>query len=388
MTGTPTILGSYDIVLRVSDGNTNVDQSFSINVIAVNHLPVITGQYPLSVNEDHSITLTKSDLIITDEDNSSSDLTLHVFSGTHYTLNGNTITPDANYFGPLSVNAVVNDLVGQGPVYPVAITVNSVNDVPVIKSNPVLTVHTNETYSYQMTIEDVDQSDIHTLSAVSKPAWLNFNWTPGQKTAVLSGTPADENVGIANVTLRVNDGYTNVDQSFSISVVAVVNSVPVINGQNALSINEDMHITLSKSDLNITDPDNPPSDLTLQVLAGSHYTFSGNLVTPEANFNGELYVNVIVKDLTGQSSTYPVLITILPVNDVPVITTTPQLTAETGHNYLYQMNVTDADEDVLTITITGMPDWLTFSTGSNSAILTGVPAIEDVGSCADYTRCK
>jgi hypothetical protein len=381
LTGIPTSLGSYAVVLRVNDGHTNVDQSFSISVEAINDLPVITGQNPLDVDEDHSITLTKSDLLITDEDNPATDLTLHVLAGPHYTFNGNIITPDANYFGPLTVNAAVSDLVGQGPVFLVAITVNPVNDVPVITSNPTLTAQTNNLYIYLMTIVDVDAGDIHTLSAVSKPNWLNFNWTPGQKSAVLTGTPVHDNIGTANVLLRVNDGYTNVDQSFSISVVEG-NEIPLITGQNTLSINEDTPITLSKSDLSITDEDNPPSDLTLQVLAGSNYTFDGNLVTPDANFNGPLSVNVIVKDLVDQSLTYPVLITVLPVNDVPVITTTPQLTVEVGQTYLYEMTVTDADEDVLTITATSKPDWLNFTHVSNSAILMGIPTIENVGSNA------
>jgi hypothetical protein len=253
---------------------------------------------------------------------------------------------------------------------------------PVIISTPDTTATEDVTYSYTFTVDDQDAGDILTLSAVSKPDWLNFNWTSGQKSAVLTGTPVHENVGTADVTLRVNDGYTNVDQSFSISV-AGINHIPVITGQNALSINEDTPITLSKSDLIITDADNPPSDLTLQVLAGSNYTFDGNLVTPDANFNGPLSVNVIVKDLIGQSAVYPVIITVNSVNDVPIITSNPTLSIQANNLYIYLMTVEDADEDdVLTITAPSKPNWLTFTTGSNGATLMGVPTLSDVGSYA------
>ena len=80
--------------------------------------------------------------------------------------------------------------------------------------------------------------------------------------------------------------------------------------------------------------DNPPSDLTLQVLAGSNYTFQEIRLLRMKNFNGSLSVNVIVKDLVGQSLPYPVLITVIPVNDVPVITTDPQTIADINHIYL------------------------------------------------------
>ena len=78
-----------------------------------------------------------------------------------------------------------------------------------------------------------EDGDVLTLGADSKPAWLNFNWTAGQKSAVLSGTPGHADIGTANVKLSVNDGDSILYQSFSINVSAV-NHIPVITGQDEL----------------------------------------------------------------------------------------------------------------------------------------------------------
>jgi VCBS repeat-containing protein len=256
------------------------------------------------------------------------------------------------------------------------------NYPPAATSTAITSATEDVAYSYTYTVNDQDAGDVLTLSAVTKPSWLNFTWTSGTKTATLSGTPTNDNVGTSNVTLRVSDGYAYSDQTFTITV-ANVNDVPVITGQNALSVKEDKPITIFKTDLTITDVDNPSTDLTLQVNAGSHYTFSGNTVTPEANFNGQLYVNAVAKDLAGQSAEYPVIVTVTPVNDDPVITSTPVSTAKVGVPYLYQLTVTEIDEgDVLTVTAPSLPSWLTLTAGSTGGILMGVPVASNIGTTA------
>jgi len=258
----------------------------------------------------------------------------------------------------------------------------SLGNPPEITSTPVTAATEDAAYSYTFTVDDQDAGDVLTLSAISKPDWLNFNWTPGQKSAVLTGTPNNENTGTANVTLRVNDGHSDVDQTFSI-IVNAVNDIPVITGQNSLAIDEDHTILLTKSDLHITDVDNPATDLTLYVLDGNNYSFEGNTVTPDSNYNGTLSVNVMVKDIVSQSEVFPVIIIVNPVNDSPVVTSDPVLTANVNSPYMYQMAVEDADQgDILTIIALSIPDWLSFTSGSNSGILMGIPALSDVGSHA------
>lgn len=101
------------------------------------------------------------------------------------------------------------------------------NYAPAITSTPVTAATEDVAYSYTFTVEDVDATDLITLSAPTKPAWLNFNYVTGQKTATLTATPTNDQVGPHSVVLRAYDGTATKDQSFTITV-ANVNDDPVI----------------------------------------------------------------------------------------------------------------------------------------------------------------
>jgi hypothetical protein len=162
-----------------------------------------------------------------------------------------------------------------------------------------------------------------------------------------------------------------------------VNDVPVITGQDALVMNEDNSITLTKSNIHITDVDNTNAEITLQVLPGSNYTFVDNVVTPEANYSGHLIVYVKAKDLAGESVVYQADILVYAVNDPPVFTSVPVEAIDANSAYVYQVAAEDADiNDVLTFTASDLPSWLTFTAASNGGILMGVPTPEDIGSYA------
>jgi hypothetical protein len=123
--------------------------------------------------------------------------------------------------------------------------------------------------------------------------------------------------------------------------------------------------------------DNIPSDLTLKIMAGNNYTFSGSVVTPTANFSGELSVNVVVSDLNDDSEEFEATITVNPVNDAPVVTSEPDLTVYAGNLYAYVFTATDPDDATLTRSVVQKPDWLAFS--ESTGVLTGTPTEADKG---------
>ncbi len=97
---------------------------------------------------------------------------------------------------------------------------------------------------------------------------------------------------------------------------------PVIEGQRELSVNEDGSITVTLNHLSVRDPDNffYPLGFTMQLYPGENYTFDGRVVTPAPNFYGTLTVPVTVNDGFSNSDPYNLIITVIPVNDPPVIT--------------------------------------------------------------------
>jgi hypothetical protein len=127
------------------------------------------------------------------------------------------------------------------------------------------------------------------------------------------------------------------------------------------------------SNFNIYDPDNTIDQLTLVMSAGLDYTISGNVVQPDPNFNGTLYVESYVRDPAGAvSATFYMEIIVNPVNDPPVFVSTPPDTAMVDIQYIYSIKVTDPDiNDVLVYSINLKPAWLTFY--PNSKLLAGVP---------------
>ncbi|HYG02431.1 MAG TPA: gliding motility-associated C-terminal domain-containing protein [Chryseosolibacter sp.] len=100
------------------------------------------------------------------------------------------------------------------------------------------------------------------------------------------------------------------------------NKKPKIKGQRELSTNEEQSLEIELTDLEVEDENDwfYPWGFTLTVYPGNNYNVSGRSITPVTNFNGELTVPVSVNDGEKESEQYNLKITVVPVNDVPVIT--------------------------------------------------------------------
>ena len=100
------------------------------------------------------------------------------------------------------------------------------------------------------------------------------------------------------------------------------NDAPQITGQKVITILEDQNYSIPFDDLTVVDPDNI---LILRVSQWRYCQvqttrFTGQTITPTPNFNGSLSVNVRVNDGQANSNTWPLVITVTPVNDPPAIT--------------------------------------------------------------------
>jgi|GEM_PF-4152763 hypothetical protein len=208
--------GNHNVTLRITEGSINVDQSFTINVTGVNDPPVFTTTPGLS-----AITKQQYTYIISATDEEGQALTITcptkpawlAFSAT--AGNGVLIgTPQRTDAGTANVTVQVTDGTTAVPQnFSIVVTLD--NNVPVITSTAVTSGMTDVLYTYTITATDADAEAL-TYSAPTLPAWLNFN----SSTHVLSGIPAQANLGTHNVVLEVTDGKDPVQQSFTINVVA------------------------------------------------------------------------------------------------------------------------------------------------------------------------
>lgn len=311
--------GTLSVGVQVNDGTSNsATFPFAITVNAIDDPPIITGQKSIVINEDQSYTLQFADLLVTDPDNTyPTGFTLLVSPGANYTVSGNTITPSADFNGTLSVNVQVNDGSANSNIFTITVTVNGLNDAPIITGQGAVAIDEDQSYPVQFSdllVTDVDNT---------YPTGFSLTVLSGSN-YVVSGTtitPTANFSGTLSVNVRVNDGQTN-SNTFALQVaVNSVNDAPTITGQSAITINEDTPYAIKFADLNVTDPDNTyPAGFSIVVSSGVNYTFSGNVITPAANFNGLLNINVQVNDGSSLSSVFVLKITVNPVNDSPVIT--------------------------------------------------------------------
>ena len=375
LSGTPANgdVGDHSVVLRVNDGTVDVDQGFTITVINTNTPPTITSTAVTSATEDaaYSYTFTAGDVDVGDTLTLSAPTlpTWLSFDPGTGILSG---TPANGDVGDHSVVLRVND--GTVDVdQSFTITVANTNDPPTITSTAVTNATEDAAYSYTFTAGDVDVGDTLTLSAPTLPSWLSFD----PATGILSGTPANGDVGDHSVVLRVNDGTVDVDQGFTITVINT-NTPPTITSTAVTSATEDAaySYTFTAGDVDVGDTltlsaPTLPSWLSFDPATG---ILSG---TPANGDVGDHSVVLRVNDGTvdvDQGFT----ITVINTNTPPTITSTAVTSATEDAAYSYTFTAGDVDVgDTLTLSAPTLPSWLSFDPGTG--ILSGTPANGDVG---------
>jgi hypothetical protein len=145
--------GDLSVPVVVNDGTASSDTfNLTVSVTPENDTPVITGQVALSTPEETALMIELANLTVTDPDNTyPDDFTLTVGDGANYTRTGNTITPVADFNGDLTVPVSVNDGAAESEVFNVTVSVDAVNDPPVISSIPDISFSEDDSLSMQIT---------------------------------------------------------------------------------------------------------------------------------------------------------------------------------------------------------------------------------------------
>ena len=402
LSGVPAVadIGTHFVSLEASDDKGNsVTQNFNINVAASNEAPVFTSTAVTSVAEDATYTY---NITTSDPDGNDVDITA-ITKPTWLTLtdNGNgtaqlTGVPTNAQVGTHSVKLKVADIFGIFSEQSFTITVSNTNDAPEFTSAAVVNAQQNVTYTYNIVAVDVDTGDNLSITASGTlPAWLSLT-DNGNGKAVLTGThPVDQNNNLSYpVTLRVEDALGAADlQSFTIKVV-YQNQPPTLDAITDVGpLNEDNgEIIVPLSGITT----GGESGQTITITAASDNTdliaddFTVNYTSPnptgsisfepKANAFGEANITVTVKDNGAEvknSVTRTFKVTINPINDVPVFTSTiNDVSLLVGDEFLYQITTADVDGDALTITAEMSASWLTLvDNGDGTAELSGtVPA--------------
>ena len=349
ITPDPDFTGKLNVLVSVNDGHVSSDTYNLIITVKPNIIPVIKSQVVLSTNQGKKITLELGHLIVEDADNAyPTDFSLKIFTGSNYTVSGTTVTPNSNFVGTLKVPVSVHDGLDESKKYEVKIEVLPKNNVaPMITGQDALV--TNEDQAITISLGDLsvtDPDNNYPQDFVLKiPQGSGVNY-------VVAGsevTPDANYNGVITIPVRVNDGLDDSNQ-FQLSIsVTPVNDVPVITGQDPITIPAGRATSLDVSRLQISDPDEQnPSSFTLKILPGSNYTGSENSITPSPGFTGTLTVRVVVNDGVVDSAPFDLSIEVIPAGARPLITGQQPLVMNEDEPLTLELEnlfVTDEDDD-------------------------------------------
>lgn len=347
----PDFNGELNVRVRLFDGLSYSNElTVTIPVTAVNDAPVVTAQQTLSVDEDNSLLLSTE--LLTIEDVDSDTFTLSIAAGANYQSNGLTITPAADYAGELTVPVSVSDGSADSAVYELNITVNAINDAPMLTGYSMLSIDEDTALELSTTWLQFSDVDSNQFTVVAQPG-EHYSINNSQL------VPDADFAGTLNVDVQISDGLT-LSNALSVPVtVNAVNDAPVLNTIAAQTIAEDSSLIVSEELLSITDPDS--DSFTIDIAAGEHYQVAGAEIIPDANWFGTLTIELTLNDGELNSNTEQLELTVAPVNDLPLITTETLPDGQIYRDWSAQLSGEDIESENLTFSLISAPVWVSLS---------------------------
>lgn len=341
------------ITVNVSDGTGFSAVSFDLQVSVVNDPPLIVSSPEVTATEDVNY---RYELSVDDPDdaNDGSELLYQLLQApTGMEIDEFGViewTPEEGQDGEHTVEVQVSDG-GEDDVLPdsqtFVIDVTAVNDAPEISSSAVTNAVQYQEYQYQLEVTDPDDTtDQLTFELLQGPDDMTVS-TVG----LISWTPGLDAEDETEVEIQVSDGGEDdaqpVTQSFVITLGAV-NLAPELSDIDDQAATEDVEFSLQ---LEVTDLDDNNDGTSLNYELGNApdgMTVSDTGLiswTPEEGVLEAEDIEVSVTDSGGNEDSTVFSITVTAVNDSPVITSEPVTAAVEAQEYVYQLTITDPDDD-------------------------------------------
>ena len=320
------------------------------------------------------------------------------------TLSGTPLNADV---GSLTLTVVATDTSNQSISDSFIITVMDVNDAPVL-ANAIDDLTATEDSLFEYTIDsntfiDVDQiygdslSYSATLSnGLALPNWLTFN----VQTRTFNGTPENNDVGVITIQVTVTDSsFETATDLFTIQVNNTNDTPVVANAILDQTATQDILFTFALDINTFSDPD------VGDALSYSAILFNGNALpswlnwddqalsfsgTPTNSDVGVLTITVIASDMANQSIASSFILTVMDVNDAPVLATPIDdqiATEDSAFEFTIDSNTfIDVDQiygDSLSYSVSlsngaSLPSWLIFD--AQTRTFSGTPENNDVGT--------
>ncbi|MDQ4427230.1 tandem-95 repeat protein [Thalassolituus sp.] len=293
--------GSGTLTVNVTDGEDTDSETITVTVTPVNDTPVLASIGTQTVNEESSTSVTLS---ASDVDGDS--LTYQLDSATAAlgaSVSGNTlsINPTTDFTGSGSVTVSVSDgSLSDSETF--TVTVNNINDAPVLSAVSDLTIPEDTSTTITLTATDID-GDSLTFSAVSADTGVATVAVSG---STLTVTAATANSATTTITVTVSDGTLSADTSFSVELTDPSAVPPITMTLGGVSINDGATYEAPLGALTVT-PAGGTGNYTISAFFngedGSELISNGSLLMPDSGAFAGVYT-LDVSDGSGNTATF------------------------------------------------------------------------------------
>jgi hypothetical protein len=399
-TGAPAT--DFDGNTRPFDGDRDATATVDIGAYEyINTIPIISTTPVTSVDEDQPYNYD----VDADDPDVGETLTYSLITGPLF-LSVNSATgeiaglPDNDDVGSHPVTVVVTDLNGATDPQPFTLTVNQVNDAPVVSDIPNQTIAEGGIFAaipLDAYVDDVDNIDAEISWVYSGNVALNISINPITRLATINPVDANWN-GSETITFTASDPEPLSDSDQVIFTVTPKNDPPTV--ENTIpnqQATEDVAFSYTFpentfDDVDVGDnltytatlSDDSPLPTWLGFTAGSR-TFSG---TPSNSDVGTIMIKVTATDDSAASVFDEFDLEVINENDPPTLENPladQQATEDVAFNFVFAANTfNDQDPgDNLTYLATlsddnPLPSWLTFTPDTRT--FSGTPTNSDVGT--------
>ncbi len=366
--GTPAYAdgGAHDVVLTAQNGiSPDASQAFTITVTTVSTAPLFTASAPTAATEGQLYTFTAATSGTPAPTVTATALPGWLtFDGATGVLSGTPAYADA---GNHTVELLAQNGISPDATLAFTVAVTTVSVPPAITSTPVTEVTENAAYSYTVTATGTPAPTLTAegASGGALPAWLTFDASSG----LLAGTPGAADVGAHEVTVTASNGIGQAaTQTFAITVEPSEVAPAITSTEVTTALDGQLY------SYTVTATGTPAPALSVTLAGGAPLpawlafdaqtgVLSG---TPAASDLGSLQVEITADNGIAPTATQSFTLTIASAQ--LVITSTAPTAGQVGTVWTY--TVTTSGAPAPTVTVTGLPSWLTFD-GVDT--LVGVP---------------
>jgi VCBS repeat-containing protein len=354
--------GGDSFVVSVGDGHTVVDSTVSLTIAPVNDAPVVVTPVAVATDEDTPVT---GQILASDVDGDALSYSIKGGGAAHGVVtiddHGNwSYTPAADYNGSDSFIVSVGD--GHTTVdTTVSLTVNPVNDAPVVVTPAAVTINEDTAAIGHISATDVDGD---ALSYSIKGDGAGHGSVTIDDHGNWSYTPAANYNGGDSFVVSVSDGHTVVDSTVSLTINPVNDAPHAVNDVATVGENDSALFNLTGNDTDVED--GSPSLTGFHVtgvdgisLTNDQVSSAFSMVNGQLQFNpGSLFdslndgqhatvsISYTAEDTGHASTTGQFTLTVNGVTDANVINGTDGADTLTGTNGVDRINAGDGNDNI------------------------------------------